>query len=229
MELIALSELITSLCPEMIVKTIIDRDELTLEIVPEQLINLSLVLRDHPSLRFDQLIDVCGVDYLHYGKADWETKKATESGFSRGAMPSIEKDPSPFTYRFAVIYHLLSLPHNHRIRIRVPIPLSNAQLMVQSVCNIWPAANWFEREAFDLYGILFEGHPDLRRILTDYGFSGHPFRKDFPLIGEVEVRFDATIGRVINEDVSINERILEPKVIRHDHRYLVNKSEPHAK
>ncbi len=124
--------------------------------------------------------------------------------------------------RFAVVYHLLSLPHNHRVRLRVNVP-DGVSIMVDSVIDIWPSANWFEREAFDLFGILFRGHPDLRRILTDYGFVGHPFRKDFPLIGKTEVRYDASIGRVVYEPVSIEPRVLEPKVIRHDSRYLEGK------
>jgi NADH-quinone oxidoreductase subunit C len=120
--------------------------------------------------------------------------------------------------RFAVVYHLLSLSNNQRIRLRVNIP-NEQELIVDSVMDIWPAANWYEREVFDLFGILFRGHPDLRRILTDYGFVGHPFRKDFPLIGKVEARYDATLKCVVYEPVSIVARVLEPKVIRRDHRY----------
>jgi NADH-quinone oxidoreductase subunit C len=173
---------------------------------------------------------VCGIDYLHYGYADWETEKATVNGFSRGVEFGIEHD-STSSYRFAIVYHLLSLQHNQRVRLRVPIHSDqHAPLMIDSVCSIWPSANWFEREAFDLYGILFKGHPDLRRILTDYGFVGHPFRKDFPLIGEVEVRYDATLKRVVYEPVtSVTPRTLEPKVIRHDHRYLIDEGDAHAK
>src|SRR5262249_19607567 len=122
--------------------------------------------------------------------------------------------------RFAVVYHLLSLSKNHRIRLRVFLPNEN-ELIIDSVIKLWPSANWYEREVYDLFGILFRGHPDLRRILTDYGFLGHPFRKDFPLIGKVEARYDATLQRVIYEPVSISARVLEPKVIRTDHRYLV--------
>lgn len=228
MDIVTLSAEIKALSSHRIKEFIVAHDELTLVVIPEQLKPLATLLRDHVSFRFDQLIDVCGVDYLHYGKADWQTKTATDSGFSRGVEPTIETDALPMPYRFAVVYHLLSLTHNMRIRLRVPVCESNSQLMIDSVCDIWPAANWFEREAFDLYGILFQGHPDLRRILTDYGFSGHPFRKDFPLIGEVEVRYDATLKRVVNEDVSITERVLEPKVIRHDHRYSVE-DEMHGK
>ena len=226
--LTALSAEITATFSTMIEKSIIACNELTLVVVPQSLHALALALRDDPRFRFEQLIDVCGVDYLRYGQADWQTQSATESGFSRGVEGQLESDVSPFNYRFAVVYHLLSLTHNQRIRLRVPVREENAQLMIDSVNDIWPAANWFERETFDLYGILFRNHPDLRRLLTDYGFSGHPFRKDFPLIGEVEVRYDATLKRVVNEKVSITERVLEPKVIRHDHRYLLDGNETHG-
>jgi len=221
-DLITLSDRIKMLCSSMIEEAIIANDELTLVVVPLHLLDLATQLRDHPDFRFEQLIDVCGVDYLQYGKADWQTQSATESGFSRGVEEQSESDVSPFSYRFAVVYHLLSLTHNMRIRLRVPVHEDNKQLIIDSVNDIWSAANWFEREAFDLYGILFRGHPDLRRILTDYGFAGHPFRKDFPLIGEVEVRYDAALERVVNEKVSIPDRVLEPKVIRHDHRYMLD-------
>jgi len=126
-------------------------------------------------------------------------------------------NPTIPTPRFATVYHLLSISNNHRIRLRVR--LEEQDLLVPSVVSLWPAANWFEREAFDMFGIMFKGHPDLRRILTDYGFVGHPFRKDFPLIGNVEVRYDGNLKRVVYEPVSIEARVLEPKVIRHDNRY----------
>lgn len=200
-------------------------NELTVEVKPEHSLALCRELRDQPEFLFNQLIDVCGIDYLHYGLDDWQTESATEFGFSRGATEKLMVVEPGKPNRFAVVYHLVSLTHNHRLRLRVNIP-NDAELIVDSVMDIWPAANWFEREAFDLYGILFRGHPDLRRILTDYGFIGHPFRKDFPLIGKVEVRYDAKLKRVIYQPVSITARILEPKVIRHDHRYLVEPGEP---
>lgn len=190
-------------------------EEITLEVPAQHLREICLALRDEAEFDFKQLIDVCGVDYLHYGISEWETQSATSTGFERGleeiAVPEMIKR------RFASVYHLLSLKNNHRIRLRVFIDADNLQ--VPTVTDIWPAANWFEREAFDLFGIIFVGHPDLRRILTDYGFVGHPFRKDFPLIGNVEARFDAKLGRVVYEAVSIQPRILEPKVIRCDNRY----------
>ena len=169
-----------------------------------------LALRDEPAFEFRQLMDVCGVDYLHYGQVEWETTAATAQGFDRAVsrLSNKERDKP----RFAVVYHLLSLTNNQRVRLKVY--LTEKQLTVDSVIDVWASANWFEREAYDLFGIVFHGHPDLRRILTDYGFIGHPFRKDFPLSGYVEVRYDAEKGRVIYEPVEIEPRILVPKVIR---------------
>lgn len=194
--------------------------ELTIDVKPAHLLDFCRKLRDEADFDFKLLIDVCGIDYLHYGLDDWQTQSTTETGFSRGVTSKLLRVESGKPNRFAVVYHLVSLTKNHRIRLRVNIP-NDTEIMVDSVMPIWPAANWFEREAFDLFGILFRGHPDLRRILTDYGFSGHPFRKDFPLIGKVEVRYDAKLKRVIYEPVSIEPRVLEPKVIRKDNRYLV--------
>ncbi len=191
--------------------------ELTINVSPDKLHEICFILRDEPDFRFNMLMDVCGVDYLHYGLSEWETEEATSTGFERGVDRRAIDHPQLTQPRFATVYHLLSLPHNHRIRIRVL--LDEHALKVPSVVDIWPSANWFEREAFDLFGIAFVNHPDLRRILTDYGFVGHPFRKDFPLIGQVEARYDAKLRRVVYEPVSIEPRILEPKVIRRDNRY----------
>lgn len=211
--------------------------DLTIEVSSENLIEISKKLKDSSVLHFEQLIDLAGVDYQDYGVADWLTTQSSLTGFSRGVDIGVEvkeefeetenlegKRPLPtqFKSRFAVVYHLLSLKHNRRLRIRT-YAMSDPPL-IPSVIDVWAAANWYEREAFDLYGILFEGHPDLRRILTDYGFIGYPFRKDFPLIGESEVRYDAAQGRVISEKVSIPPRTLVPKTIRDDHRYLVEES-----
>lgn len=193
-------------------------NELTVEVKREHLLDLCVVLRDKEEFDFKLLLDVCGVDYLHYGLDDWQTESTTETGFSRGVTSKLIPVEPGKPNRFAVVYHFLSLQKNHRIRLRVNIP-DETELMVDSLVELWPSANWFEREAFDLFGILFKGHPDLRRILTDYGFVGHPFRKDFPLIGKVEPRYDAKLKRIIYEPVSIDLRILEPKVIRHDNRY----------
>lgn len=193
--------------------------ELTLEILPKHLHEVCLVLRDDSELDFKMLLDVCGVDYLHYGIGEWETESATTSGFERGVDMRAIRHPHLTTPRFASVYHLLSLQLNHRVRVRVF--LDETHLKVASVMDIWASASWFEREAFDMFGIEYTGHPDLRRILTDYGFIGHPFRKDFPLIGNVEARYDAKLARVVYEPVSIKPRILEPKVIRRDNRYQV--------
>ena len=195
--------------------------ELTYEVGKADLLAVATTLRDDPVFGFEQLIDVCGVDYLTYGEDEWVTESATDSGFSRGVeRPAVILDESD-TFdprRFAAVYHLLSLQNNKRIRLRVFTGDSNPPI-IPSLVGVWNSANWFEREAFDLFGILFDGHPDLRRILTDYGFIGHPFRKDFPMIGNVEVTYDAEKGRVIYQPVSIEPRTLVPRVIRDDNRY----------
>ena len=190
--------------------------EVTVETTPQHLKSLCRALRMDAEMAFEQLIDLCAVDYLHYGASEWITNEATGSGFERAVAPALSGS-SHQKPRFAVVYHLLSILHNHRLRVMVYV--SEDIPVVDSVIDIWASANWYEREAFDLFGILFQGHPDLRRILTDYGFIGHPFRKDFPLIGEVEMRYDAALGRVVYEPVSIQPRVLVPKVIREDHRY----------
>lgn len=195
--------------------------ELTYEIDKDDLLVIAQALRDEADFAMDQLIDVCGVDYLTYGQVEWETQSATDSGFSRGVsvQPVILDESDTFDpRRFAVVYHFLSIKNNVRLRLRVYTGESNPPI-VPSVVALWSAANWFEREAFDMFGILFDGHPDLRRVLTDYGFIGHPFRKDFPLIGNVEVKYDAEKGRVVYQPVSIEPRTLVPRVIRDDNRY----------
>lgn len=189
-------------------------EEITLVVKPEALISVCQQLRRDVHFSFEMLIDISGVDYLHYGCSEWETTQATAKGFERAVRPISEINPhsSWKKPRFAVVYHLLSLAHNQRLRVKVFVP--DHHLILDSVIEIWNCANWYEREVFDLYGILFAGHPDLRRILTDYGFIGHPFRKDFPLVGNVEVRYDARQQRVIYEPVDIIPRTLVPKVIR---------------
>jgi NADH-quinone oxidoreductase subunit C len=197
--------------------------ELTYEVSADRLLEASAALRDAAELKFEMCMDVCGVDYLEHGRAEWKTEHATSSGFSRGvsryAAPdgthAIALEPGR---RFAVVYHLLSISLNQRLRLRV-FCADDAEPMVDSVAGIWAGVDWFERETFDMFGILFKGHPDLRRLLTDYGFIGHPFRKDFPLSGNVEVRYDPEKGRVVYQPVSIDPRVLVPKVIRHDNRY----------
>jgi NADH-quinone oxidoreductase subunit C len=197
--------------------------ELTYEVAAGALLRVAAVLRDAPELKFEMCMDVCGVDYLEHGRAEWKTQDATSSGFSRGVSRWTAPDgtrPEALVpgRRFAVVYHLLSISLNQRLRLRV-FCADDAEPMVDSVTGIWAGTDWFERETFDLFGILFKGHPDLRRLLTDYGFIGHPFRKDFPLSGNVEVRYDPEKGRVVYQPVSIEPRVLVPKVIRHDNRY----------
>jgi NADH-quinone oxidoreductase subunit C len=192
--------------------------ELSYEVEPPQLLGACVALRDEEPFRFEMLMDLCAVDYLHYGRDEWRGLTATRTGFSRGVDRATMRETPPDRPRFAVVYHLLSISHNQRLRLRTTCPDVDEPL-VPSVVDVWASANWYEREAFDLYGILFEGHPDLRRILTDYGFIGHPFRKDFPLIGNAEVRYDPEKGRVVYEPVSIEPRTLVPKVIRRDNRY----------
>jgi NADH-quinone oxidoreductase subunit C len=191
--------------------------ELTYEVEAENLIAVCKTLRDDVDLKVEQLIDVTGVDYLEYGRTEWTTDSSTSTGFSRGVNSDVATVASAKP-RFAVVYHLMSVANNVRLRLRCYC--SNQEPpMIPSVNDVWASANWFEREAFDMYGILFTDHPDLRRILTDYGFIGHPFRKDFPLSGNVEVRYDPAQGRVVYQPVSIEPRILVPRVIRDDNRY----------
>jgi NADH-quinone oxidoreductase subunit C len=170
--------------------------ELTINVRAKDIFSVSEMLRDSTTLTFDTLIDLCGIDYSAYGD-DLSEKNNLKNR------------------RFAVIYHLLSVDRNHRLRIRV-LAENNDFPVVDSVTDIWPVANWFEREAFDLYGIVFTGHPDLRRILTDYGFIGNPFRKDFPITGHVEMRYDAEQKRVIYQPVTIEPREITPLVIREE-------------
>jgi len=165
--------------------------ELTLIVKADDYLEVSRILRDDPALRFEQLIDLCGVDYSEYGDGAWDG------------------------LRFAAVSHLLSVTHNWRLRVRVFAPDDDFPV-VPSVIDVWNSVNWFEREAFDFYGIVFEGHPDLRRILTDYGFVGHPFRKDFPTSGYVEMRYDPEQKRVIYQPVTIEPREITPRVIRED-------------
>ena len=199
-------------------------DGLTLEIPVEQWLEVARRLRDE--FAFEQLLDLCGVDYLSYGQDEWDTRDVTGEGFSRGVeglgpgrfrwneLPESEDIPN----RFGVVVHLISIANNRRLRIRT-FAADEELPIVPSLVEIWNSANWYEREAFDLFGVVFEGQPDLRRILTDYGFTGHPFRKDFPLIGNVAVRYDEEKQRVVYEPVEIEPRVLVPRVIREDARY----------
>jgi len=203
--------------------------ELTFEVHSAVLVSTCRALRDEPEWRFEQLVDLTGVDYLDHGRAEWNTESATSGGFSRGVSRDRQARPAEAgDRRFAVVYHLLSVAHNRRLRLRCWCEPGEPPLL-DSVVDVWASANWNEREAFDLFGILFRGHPDLRRILTDYGFVGHPFRKDFPLIGNVEVRYDPAKGRVVYEPVAIEPRTLVPRVIRDDNRYEAALKDPPGK
>ncbi|MDB4409354.1 NADH-quinone oxidoreductase subunit C [Gammaproteobacteria bacterium] len=198
--------------------------EVTIEVAGDDLIEVATALRDEAAFCFEMLLDVSGVDYANYAKDEWATEESTTSGYSRGVTAAtagrltavtedlvVEKSRS--AKRFAAVYHLLSIANNRRLRVRVYAP-DDGLPVVPSIIPVWNSADWYEREAFDLFGILFDGHPDLRRLLTDYGFIGHPFRKDFPLSGNVEVIYDAEKQRVVYQPVSIEPRVLVPKVIR---------------
>ncbi len=182
---------IKSIFGKEITRASIEHNELTIEVKIDDLLSTLKTLRQHKVFQFAQLIDLCGVDYKDYGEGTW-----TKS-------------------RFAVVYHFLSIEHNHRIRVRTFSKEEDFPLF-PSIIDLWPAANWYEREAFDLFGFMFTDHPDLRRILTDYGFVGYPFRKDFPMIGKVEVRYDDLQKRVIYQPVSIDERNNVPRIIREE-------------
>jgi NADH-quinone oxidoreductase subunit C len=188
------------------------------EVRADDLLAVCRELRDNKEFGFEQLVDLAGVDYLDYGRDEWSTYESTETGFSRGVNRIRELVSETRPARFAVTYQLLSVSNNWRLRLRC-FAKEGEPPVLDSVADIWASANWYEREAFDLYGILFNGHPDLRRLLTDYGFIGHPFRKDFPLIGNVEVKYDPAKGRVVYQPVSIEPRTLVPRVIREDNRY----------
>jgi NADH-quinone oxidoreductase subunit C len=195
----SLAETVKAVLGDKIVDITAALGEVTLTIKAVDLVEAMTALRDRPALCFEQLIDVCGVDYSSFGKAAWD------------GLPS----EGGARARFAIVYHLLSLTNNWRLRVRACAD-DDEMPVIESVINIWPSANWFEREAFDLYGIVFTGHPDLRRILTDYGFIGHPFRKDFPLSGNVEMRYDPDQQRVIYQPVTIEPREIVPRVIREE-------------
>ncbi len=184
-----LTKNIKTILGKSVTKQIVNLDELTIECASKDLLKVVKTLRDHKKLQFDQMIDLCGVDYSDYADGTWEGQ------------------------RFAVVYHFLSVALNHRIRLRV-FCTDDDFPVVATMVDLFPVANWFEREAFDLLGIMFDGHPDLRRILTDYGFVGHPFRKDFPMIGNVEMRYDPEQQRVVYEPVSVELRNNVPRIIR---------------
>ena len=198
----------------------------TIQVPVDEWLEVAQTLRDDARFKFSQLTDLCGVDHLGFGQVEWETTEATNSGFSRGVEGlgpgrfdwKNRPESTDAEQRFGVVVHLLSTRHNMRLRMKT-FAADEGLPIVPSLVEIWNSVNWYERETFDLFGIIFEGHPDLRRILTDYGFIGHPFRKDFPLIGNVTVRYDEDKGRVVYEPVEIEPRVLVPRVIRDDSRY----------
>ena len=219
---------------DKLIAVVLEQNEVTAEVAVDQLVEVATALRDNDGFRFEQLLDVCGVDYSQYGRAEWQTDSASRAGFSRGVDDAASMGRLQFGdelesmstqgRRFAAVYHLISYSKNLRLRLRVYAPDDDFPV-VPTVTHIWSSADWYEREAFDLFGILFSDHPDLRRILTDYGFVGHPFRKDFPLVGNVEMRYDPERERVVYEPVSIEPRVLVPRVMRSDHRYLIDAEE----
>jgi NADH-quinone oxidoreductase subunit C len=210
----------------------ISLDLVVIDVSSDQLLTVCQKLHDDPTLSFKQMSDLAGIDYATYGVAEWSTDTENMASFSRAvntaSTGSLTFDsgldlPESDQPRFWVAYHLLSLDHNVRVRVRCAAP-DDSMPVLPSVTPVWNCADWYEREAFDLFGILFDGHADLRRILTDYGFTGHPFRKDFPLIGNVEMRYDSVKERVVYEPVSIEPRVLVPRVIREDLRYASGES-----
>jgi NADH-quinone oxidoreductase subunit C len=210
----ALLAILANIFDERLVSASEALHEITIEILSEDLLSVMRLLKEAEDLQFHQLIDLSAVDYLEYGKADWQTQSASSEGFSRGVGSAGVSGGIEDSRRFCVVYHLLSVEYNFRLRVKCYLSAESPRL--HSVADIWSVADWYEREAFDLFGILFDNHPDLRRILTDYGFIGHPFRKDFPLEGYVEVRYDPEKKRVVNQPVSIEPRTLVPKVIREE-------------
>ncbi|MHC5225227.1 NADH-quinone oxidoreductase subunit C [Ignatzschineria sp. LJL83] len=210
---------------DKILKSVLDVGELTITIAPQKVHEVMEILRHHDELKFEQVTDITAVDYAAYGLTEWDVE-ASNHGFSRGTDPQavgragtqLEATAynASMSERFAVVYHLLSYSHNSRLRVKAYLDgeQNNEIPMVDSVTDIWSGANWFEREVFDMFGIAFKNHPDLRRILTDYGFIGHPLRKDFPLTGNVEVVYDEELRRVVYQPVSIESRVNIPRMIR---------------
>jgi len=212
-----LSSTLAEMLGDLIDDNLVAFDEVTIEVSASNLIEVCKILQTDAALAFTQMIDLCGVDYSAYGSTEWQTESASGGGFGRGVDSTLENESQWDKPRFASVMHLLSVDNNQRLRVKTFV--DEDDLKIPSVTQIWSSADWYERESFDLYGLLYEGHEDLRRILTDYNFVGHPFRKDFPLVGHVEMRYDATERRCIYEPVTIEQRINVPKVIRDDLRY----------
>lgn len=221
-----LSDLLFDCFGELVQISTCPLGQVTMVVPVDSWFTVATKLRDDPQFAFSQLTDLCGVDYLSFGQDEWETEDATYEGFSRGVEGlgpgrfswATRPEAVELEQRFCVVVHLISITKNTRLRIKT-FAADEGMPVVPSLVDVWSSANWNERETFDMFGIVFDGHPDLRRILTDYGFTGHPFRKDFPLIGNVTVRYDEEKGRVIYEPVEIEPRVLVPRVIRDDSRY----------
>lgn len=205
-KLSALQANLASRLGDRVLSSAIELCELTVVIRAADLLQVMTLLRDDADMRFEQMVDLCGMDYSTYGSDVCEGGAYLKSDFAQESHPS----------RFAVVYHLLSITHNMRVRVRV-FADNDEFPVLDSITGIWPSASWYEREAFDLYGIIFVGHSDLRRLLTDYGFVGNPFRKDFPLSGQVEMRYDAEQQRVIYQPVTVEAREITPRIIREEH------------
>jgi len=222
----AISELFSNRFGDRVVFRSLENGIASIDVEVDAWLEVCRALRDEEDFSYEQLTDLCGVDYLSYGQSEWETEDVSNEGFGRGVEGF---GPGRFNWaerpeavdvkqRFGIVVHLLSFRHNRRLRLRCYAP-DEGMPIVPSLVEIWSSANWYERETFDLFGVVFEGHPDLRRILTDYGFTGHPFRKDFPLIGNVAVRYDSLKKRVVYEPVEIEPRVGVPRVLRDDSRY----------
>lgn len=212
-----LSEKLQSRFQEQLESNAVAFNEVTIEVAKKDLIEVCTALESESDFAFTQLTDLCGVDYSAYGLTEWATDDVTSEGFSRAVDTTLPIEKQWKKPRFASVLHLISMNHNSRLRVRTFV--AEDDLVIPTVTGVWSCADWYERESFDLYGIRYDGHIDLRRILTDYGFVGHPFRKDFPLIGNVEMRYDATEKQCVYEPVSIDPRVNVPRVIRDDLRY----------
>ncbi|HEX7349203.1 MAG TPA: NADH-quinone oxidoreductase subunit C [Rhodanobacteraceae bacterium] len=230
-----LAEKLRSHFGERIGNVALKHAQVTIEVTAAHLVAVCTELRDAADFHFEQLTDLCGIDFLGYGEGEIPTSNtATSQGFGRGVEGTTapgrfdwehRRQNPQFLRRFAAVVHLLSFAHNVRLCVRCFAP-EDALPVLPTLTGIWPSSNWYEREAFDLYGIVFEGHPDLRRLLTDYGFVGHPFRKDFPLIGNVEVRYDPEAKRVVYEPVtSVTPRVTVARVVREDSRWVSSAEE----
>ncbi|UTC24785.1 NADH-quinone oxidoreductase subunit C [Candidatus Comchoanobacter bicostacola] len=191
--------------------------QVSLQISAEEVLSVAKSLKTNPAIKMNMLLDLCGVDYLYYGVESWQTEGACHQSYCRARAEPLSENSVWTGARFQVVCHLLSITHNQRMRLKVDLDDS---VSMPSLSGVWPSSVWYEREAFDLFGIQFKQHPDLRRILTDYGFVGFPMRKDFPLVGRVEMRYDSQSAQCVYDPVSIEYQSHVPRMIRNDHRYV---------